>query len=166
MLVRLERDRLRARVKALEEQVDTLSNKPVEPIDIDANDGNNSNNKKRSATRTVRKFAVFPPYDDDNNNNNPYGSLSFEPASFDAPFTCKKTFKGHVNSVAAVAFHPKKSLFATASDDETWRLWTFPDCELVMAGEGHAAWLSGLHFHPHGSHLATSSGKLLLLLLV
>ena len=27
-----------------------------------------------------------------------------------------------------------------------------------MSGEGHTSWLSGLHFHPHGSHLASSSG--------
>eukprot|EP01040_Poterioochromonas_malhamensis_P010630 gene10630-11576_t len=145
MLIRLERDRLKARVKALEEQVATLTN-PAVP---DENAG-----KTRSATRSVRKHAVFPP---DNPAANPFLSLDFDPALFDL-YQARKTFKGHVNSVSSCAFHPKKSIFATASDDETWRLWTFPDCELVMSGEGHTSWLSGIHFHPHGSHLATSSG--------
>lgn len=143
MLIRLERDRLKARVKALEEQVTALTSPPIpdEP-------------KSRSATRPVRKYAVFPP---DNPAANPYLSLDFDPAPFDN-YQARKTFKGHVNSISACAFHPKKSIFATASDDETWRLWTFPDCELVMSGEGHSSWLSGIHFHPQGSHLATSSG--------
>eukprot|EP01033_Poteriospumella_lacustris_P004989 gene4990-3566_t len=146
MLIRLERDRLKARVKALEEQVLALTTAKTDEED--------ENNKKRSATRTVRKHAVFPP---DDPAANPFLSLEFDAAQFEQ-FSTKKAFKGHVNSVSAVAFHPKKSIFATASDDETWRLWTFPDCELVMSGEGHTSWLSGIHFHPHGSHLATSSG--------
>lgn len=145
MLVRLERDRLKARVKALEEQVLSLT-QPQIPED--------ANSKQRSATRSVRKHAVFPP---DNPQANPFASVDFDSANFDM-YQNKKTFKGHVNSVSAVAFHPKKSIFATASDDETWRLWTFPDCELVMSGEGHTSWLSGVHFHPHGSHIVTSSG--------
>ena len=49
---------------------------------------------------------------------------------------------GHLNSVSACAFHPKKPIFATASDDETWRLWTLPNCELVMSGTGE---LESLH---------------------
>lgn len=131
-------------MKALEEQVAALSQPPPE----------DTPGKNRKATRTVRKYAVFPP---DDPSSNPHSSLSFEPAAFDM-MSCSYTQKGHVNSISSCAFHPKKSIFATASDDETWRLWTFPDCDLVMSGEGHTSWLSGLHFHPHGSHLATSSG--------
>lgn len=144
MLIRLERDRLKARVTALEEQVSNIAKQEVEE----------ESKKQRSATRTVRKQAIFPP---DNPAANPFADHEFDPARFDN-FSTRKTFKGHLNSVSAVAFHPKKPIFATASDDETWRLWTMPDCELVMSGEGHTGWLSGLHFHPHGSHLATSSG--------
>jgi sperm-associated antigen 16 protein len=146
MLIRLERDRLKARVKALEEQVLAFT-QPKPEDDEDSK-------QKRSAMRTVRKYAVFPP---DDPVANPFLSLEFDTPSFEM-FQTKKTYKGHVNAVSSVAFHPKKSIFATASDDETWRLWTFPDCELVMSGEGHTSWLSGIHFHPHGSHLATSSG--------
>jgi len=144
MLIRLERDRMKTRVKALEEQVAALSQPPIDEMPT----------KTRNATRNVRKYAVFPP---DDPGANPYLNLEFDTVPFES-FQVKKSFKGHLNSVSACVFHPKKPIFATASDDETWKLWTLSDSELVMSGEGHTSWLSGLHFHPHGSHLATSSG--------
>lgn len=145
MLKTLERDRLKTQVKALEEQVALLSRPPVpEP----------ATTVGRQATRPVRQHAVFPV---DNPSANPFRNLVFDSAEFET-FQMRKSHKGHLNSVSACAFHPKKPIFATASDDRTWRIWTVPDCEAVMTGEGHTSWLSGLHFHPHGSHLATSSG--------
>ena len=33
-----------------------------------------------------------------------------------------------------------------------------PSGDLIMSGEGHKDWLSGLQFHPRGSHLATAAG--------
>ena len=44
------------------------------------------------------------------------------------------------------------------SDDQTWKLWSVPDCELIMSGEGHKDWVSGVAFHPMGTHLVTGSG--------
>ena len=150
MLIKLERDRLRTRVKLLDEQVALLQAPPPQPSD------DQLQSKSRSATRAVRKQATFPS-DEAAQQANPFLGMEFDAASAES-FTTRKSFKGHVNSVSACAFHPKKPIFATASDDETWRLWTVPDCELVMSGEGHTSWLSDLHFHPHGSHLVTSSG--------
>mmetsp|Transcript_24456 Transcript_24456/g.41413 ORF Transcript_24456/g.41413 Transcript_24456/m.41413 type:complete len:571 (+) Transcript_24456:84-1796(+) len=144
MLIKLERDRVKNRVKVLEEQVAALTQPEQEAVQ----------KQTRSATLKVRKEAVFPP---ENSISNPYSEMLFDPAKTDN-LKNLKTFKGHLNSISNVAFHPKKPIFATASDDETWRLWTMPDSELIMAGEGHTSWVSGLHFHPHGSHLATTSG--------
>lgn len=145
MLTKLERDRLKARVKVLEDQLQAITQtKEDEAISP----------KSRSATRPVRKHAVFPP---DGNVPNPYDKLDFDPITAEN-FKTRKTTKAHLNSISCIAFHPKKPVFATASDDETWRLWTMPDAELVMSGEGHSSWVSGLHFHPQGSHLVTSSG--------
>jgi WD40 repeat protein len=171
MLVKLERDRLKSRVKVLEEQVQNLSGQPAAPasssrVDASASQasrgapakGSNiageSKEGGRSATRTVRKAAVYPA---DDAGANPYQDIEFDPVAAESYLT-RKTYKGHVNSVSACAFHPTKPVFATASDDETWRLWSVPDCELVMSGEGHNGWVSDLHFHPYGSHLVTSSG--------
>lgn len=61
-------------------------------------------------------------------------------------------------SIPSIAFHPRKSILATASDDFTWKIWTIPNGDLIMSGEGHKDWISGIAFHPRGSHLATSSG--------
>jgi len=149
MLIKLERDRLKARTKILDEQVQTLTAQQ---------NGENMEQsqvgKSRSATRSVRKQASFPL---EGSTVNPFIGLEFNPAELQ-DFSMVKSQRGHMSSVSACAFHPKKPIFATASDDETWKLWTTPDCELVMSGEGHTSWLSGLHFHPYGSHLATSSG--------
>jgi len=154
MLIRLERDRLKARVKSHEQVINNLSNPPPVTEEGVGGESGTSVNKGRSATRSVRKHATFPP---DDPSNNPYLSLEFDAANI-ANFHVRKSYKGHLNAISSVAFHPKKPIFATASDDETWRLWTANEGDLVMSGEGHSSWLSGIHFHPHGSHLATSSG--------
>lgn len=156
MLITLERDRLRLRIKDLEEQLTNSASQLQLSQSMTSEDRKSSPTAKhsRSATRTVRRQAIIPQ---DEPSANPFAEADFEPAAVDK-FVERKKFRGHVNAVSAVAFHPKKAIIATASDDETWRLWTLPDCELVMAGEGHRSWLSGINFHPLGSHLATSSG--------
>ncbi|KAH8044920.1 hypothetical protein JL722_14489 [Aureococcus anophagefferens] len=88
---------------------------------------------------------------------NPYSALTFDPPSVER-FQLRRTFRGHLNSVAAAAFHPHKPILATVSDDMTWKLWSVPNCDLVMSGEGHRDWVAGVDFHPAGTHLATSSG--------
>jgi sperm-associated antigen 16 protein len=50
--------------------------------------------------------------------------------------------------------HPQ----ATASDDNTWRMWHVPDGDLIMSGEGHKDWVGGIDFHPRGIGLASASG--------
>jgi hypothetical protein len=62
MLTRLERDRLRTKVKILEEQVAAMQQPPKEE----------PTTKIRSATRAVRKQASFPS---DDPSSNPYNNL-------------------------------------------------------------------------------------------
>ena len=69
-----------------------------------------------------------------------------------------KTFKGHVSTISSLAFHPKKSIVATASDDSTWKMWSLPTGELIMSGEGHRDWVSDVAFSPTDPQLATTSG--------
>ena len=154
MLISLERDRLRLRVKSFEESIDSIAQVQSQPQTIEEKAKSPVSNKTRSATRSVRKLAIIPP---DDPLANPFLRLEFDPAPVDK-FKERKTLRGHISSISACTFHPKKPIIATASDDETWKLWTLPDCELVMSGEGHTGWLSGINFHPLGSHLATSAG--------
>jgi len=150
MLMRLERDRMKARVSTLEAAVKQMK---------DASDENNKNNKNKNETG-VRKNpkgrdSKLPP--DDPPPVNPFSLLDFDPPPLET-LQLRKTYRGHVNAVSGVAFHPRKPILATVSDDQTWKLWSVPDCELIMSGEGHRDWVSGVDFHPSGTHLVTSSG--------
>lgn len=55
--------------------------------------------------------------------------------------TLLKTFKGHLMGVTGLSYNPNKHILATASDDSTWKLWSIPNGELIMSGEGHQDWL-------------------------
>jgi WD40 repeat protein len=69
-----------------------------------------------------------------------------------------KSFKGHLMGVTCCAYNPKKDILATGSDDTTWKLWSVPNGDLIMSGEGHQDWIGGVSFHPKGNYLATASG--------
>merc|ERR1719230_690600 len=141
MLMRLERDRMASRVQGLEEQLRAMA-EPAKP-------------EAKAKARRRRRGADTPieegPFE------NPFAELEFEPVAGDR-LQLSKTFRGHQNSVSACALHPKKPLLATVSDDETWKLWSVPDCELIMSGEGHRGWVSSVAFHPRGQNLATCAG--------
>jgi len=140
MLMRLERDRMASRVEGLEAQLKSLEAAPKEPP-------KEKRAKKKPAGSIIPVDAVTNP---------------FIEQEFDTPqaerFQLNKTFRGHQNPVSALAWHPKKPILATVSDDQTWKLWSVPSGDLIMSGEGHKDWLSGVDFHPDGTHLATSSG--------
>jgi len=121
---RMERDKLKARVRLLEE--------------VAASDRANSDKEKKQdelhvANKTVAE-AVFPG---DEALTNPFLEVHFDVSRVDAFHTRKAIYDGHTNVVSAVAFHPKKPLFVTAGDDETWKLWTVPGyvaCTAVWCG--------------------------------
>jgi len=92
---------------------------------------------------------------------NPYLDLVFEPAHADS-YRLTGTVRAHSAAVSSLAFHPTKAVFATTSDDMSWRLWGVSGAggaELIMNGEGHRTWLSGCDFHPGGTLLATCGGE-------
>ena len=142
----MERDRIKARVHTLEAQVQQLQAEKAAATKAPATP--KPPRPKRGAD------SKLPPRD---SVPNPYASLTFDPPGIER-YQLRRTFKGHVNAVSAAAFHPHKPILATVSDDATWKLWSVPNCDLVMSGEGHRDWISGVDFHPAGSHLATASG--------
>lgn len=88
---------------------------------------------------------------------NPHAGKVYPPVVADR-LNLAKTFRVHDMPVSCVALHPSRSIAATVSDDTTWKLWSIPEGELIMSGEGHRDWVSHCAFHSRGSHLATASG--------
>lgn len=62
-------------------------------------------------------------------------------------FILKNTFKSRI------AIHPRKMIAVTTSDDKSWKMWTIPDGQMIMRGDGHTDWLSGCDFHPKYDYL-------------
>jgi len=50
--------------------------------------------------------------------------------------------------VTGLSYNSDKKILATCSDDSTWKLWSIPNGDLIMSGEGHEDWASGVSFHP------------------
>ncbi|MBW4593427.1 MAG: CHAT domain-containing protein [Brasilonema angustatum HA4187-MV1] len=63
---------------------------------------------------------------------------------------------GHSKKVNAVAFSPNGQLIATASDDNTVKLWK-PDGTLLTTLKGHNDVVYGVAFSPQGNIIATAS---------
>lgn len=70
---------------------------------------------------TTKKFTPFP----DDERPNPYQSQALEPYSY-KQLSLFKSYAGHSKAITRLAFHPKKSIIGTASDDFTWKIWTVP----------------------------------------
>ncbi|XP_038646190.1 sperm-associated antigen 16 protein-like [Scyliorhinus canicula] len=92
---------------------------------------------------------------------NPYlAQMKGSPSNLLRSGGCKmtKTLKVHELAVSCLALHPRKQILVTGSDERLWKMWSIPDGDIIMTGEGHGDWLSGCCFHPSGNMLATTSG--------
>ncbi|XP_053139330.1 sperm-associated antigen 16 protein isoform X6 [Hemicordylus capensis] len=63
-------------------------------------------------------------------------------------YRLSNTLKVHDLAVSCLALHPRKDIVVTGSDDRLWKMWAFPNGNIIMKGEGHTDWLSGCCFHP------------------
>eukprot|EP00742_Colponemidia_sp_Colp-10_P001280 GILJ01001379.1.p1 GENE.GILJ01001379.1~~GILJ01001379.1.p1 ORF type:complete len:587 (+),score=100.52 GILJ01001379.1:190-1761(+) len=146
MLMRLERDRLQAKLESL--QATLAQYEGAAPKVPEAELTTAKTTKKKSP-----KDSQWPAEE----SINPYLTVNYEVAPVEQ-WQLQKTFKGHLMTISAIAVHPRKPVVATVSDDNTWKMWSIPNGELIMSGEGHKDWVSGVDFHPRGTHLATASG--------
>eukprot|EP01138_Halocafeteria_seosinensis_P005696 gb/GECG01005823.1/.p1 GENE.gb/GECG01005823.1/~~gb/GECG01005823.1/.p1 ORF type:complete len:606 (+),score=102.22 gb/GECG01005823.1/:1-1818(+) len=152
MLVKLERDRMKAKVDALERQLNSVKSSQEKPHtkkgEEEETDYSKQKRKPKKPTDTK-----LPLYDAEN----PHLEAYYEPPDI-TTYQLLKTFQGHEAPISCVAFHPSKPVLATGSDDMVWKIWSIPDGELIMSGDGHQDWIADVAFHPRGTHLASSAG--------
>jgi WD40 repeat protein len=64
---------------------------------------------------------------------------------------------GHTGTVSSVVFSPDGSMLATASNDETTKLWDATTGTELLTLLGHTNFVSDVAFSPDGTRLATAS---------
>ena len=67
------------------------------------------------------------------------------------------TLGGHANTVSAVSFSPDGKRLATASRDNTVKLWNSATGQEIKTLTGHTDWVRAVSFSPDGKRLATAS---------
>lgn len=67
------------------------------------------------------------------------------------------TLRGHSGDVDSVAFSPDGKRLATASNDQTAKVWDAESGKELLTLRGHLDAVSGVTYSPDGKHLATTS---------
>ena len=80
-----------------------------------------------------------------------------EPDAWPGTWRDIRTFEGHRDDVVSLAFSSDGLLLATASSDETARLWDVETGQLLQTLAGHTAPVSSVAFSPDGQFVATGS---------
>merc|ERR1711971_1456591 len=146
MLMRLERDRLQGKADTLQEQLDQIQKQNETTMSTQ-----NLDSVAAPSTKKIRKETPWPEVREPRDEQ-------FDSCKAGDMKLVKSFLKCHGGPISRVAFHPKVPVLGTASDDNTWKLWSMPNGELVLHGEGRKNWVSGIDFHYKGNLVATTSG--------
>lgn len=78
--------------------------------------------------------------------------------SSNEPAGVLRRFSGHSDGVQSVAFSPDGTLLVSTSQDETARIWSVNDLQLLQVLPGHLRGAGWAAFAPNGQALAVASG--------
>lgn len=151
-LLKLEKEKLNKRAQEIRDRMKKREDDVAQAIE---------KSKLRNAggmkTKQILKIrGKNTPYPVDDARPNPFLSQEYE--EFNAKVSNQKIIKAHDKSIGGMCLHFKKQILATVSDDCIWKIWNMEDGENILSGEGHKDWITGVDFHPAGSHLVTSGG--------
>lgn len=178
MLTRLERDRLAGQASGLQATLRNLESGRQDPVpstigyrsertimegptqrmlrESRANKTSSSQVLGPGAEK-IGKESVFPK----DNAINPRLSATYpDPIHLTRSGGLKLTnsIKCHDLAISSIKLHPRKQVAVTASDDHLWKMWSLPDGEIIMTGDGHADWIADCDFQPDGKQLVTGGG--------
>ncbi|KXX73738.1 Vegetative incompatibility protein HET-E-1 [Madurella mycetomatis] len=83
--------------------------------------------------------------------------ISIKPMVEDRWGACLQTLKGHRDWVTSVALSRDHSIFASASSDQSIKIWNTATGKCEKTIEGHLAWVKSLVFSHDGKYLASAS---------
>jgi WD40 repeat protein len=84
--------------------------------------------------------------------------INIKPAMQERWSSCLQTLKGHSRNVRSVAFSHDSTWLASASDDQTVKIWDARSGECVQTLKGHSSIVRSVAFSHDSTWLASASG--------
>src|SRR5207247_580997 len=83
--------------------------------------------------------------------------IKIKPAIQENWSSCLQTLEGHSSAVNSVAWSADSSLLASASHDQTVKIWDAKTGDCLQTIKGHSSWVSSVAWSADSSLLASAS---------